>query len=173
MMQQDVLLDAVIDALDASRPWIRYRIRRFPEGEPYLRLTVAGCHMIVFVQETTWFCLSWDHSGVARLSALGDVSESPQSIVERLRQPAASRRSRSPIFAILGRLAAAAMVVVTATVVIGALLAVAVPAAGYSTARDTVRIVISALAIGAGLIAGGWTFRRLMGVRSRCRGGRR
>lgn len=172
MARPDARLMAMVDALDAAAPGVRCKIRHFPEGQPYLRLTASGSHSILFAQEDCWVCLSSDRSGTTRQGIVGDVSESPQTVIGRLGQAFGSGRSSSRRLRSLGQVGAALVVAVLAAGAGGAVLAMAVPGAPYGTTADTVRFVITVLAVTIGIAAGGWALHCLRATGDRHPGGR-
>lgn len=83
---QEVALRALGAALDVHAPTARHGVRTFPEGTPFLWLTVPGAGgATVFLEERHWICLSEpDRGGVTVQLVAGGVDDDPALVVGRL-----------------------------------------------------------------------------------------
>ncbi|MBE1561910.1 hypothetical protein [Nonomuraea africana] len=161
MDQSEKRLSEFLDALDVQLPFVRYQVRRFPEGEEFLRLSVPGAaRSTVFIQDGEWICLSETASDVTLQRALGSVEEQPEAVVGRLsfpvRVPPPLPRGIRLVRAVGFGLAAAVGTAVLAAVV----LTVLVFGNGYGYGSDAVHWTINTLAIVCGAVVGGWVGRR-------------
>jgi len=83
---QEVALRALGAALDQHAPMARHGVRAFPEGAPFLWLTVPGAGgATVFLDDRRWICLSEpDRGGVTVQLFAGGVDDDPALVVGRL-----------------------------------------------------------------------------------------
>ncbi|MEU4547559.1 hypothetical protein [Nonomuraea dietziae] len=161
MGQSDRRLNEFLDALDARLPYVRYQVRRFPEGEDFLQLNVPGtARATVFIQDGEWICLSETASDVTLQRALGSVDEQPQTVVDRLSFPARASKPRSRRARVLRAVGLGLAAALGAAVLAAVVLAVLVLGNGYGYGSDTVRSTINALAAVCGAAVGVWVVRR-------------
>ncbi|GAA2904915.1 hypothetical protein GCM10010517_71020 [Streptosporangium fragile] len=149
-------LTAVLDALDERLPGVRYRVRRFPDGAPYLRLTDLGTrHAALFLQDRQWVYLGEDRTGTAFEDVVGRFDDPPERVVGRLaaRRHVPVPRPRS------ARLAWALGIGLVSAVGAGffaaVIMAVLIPGDSYDYDLGLEK-VIDALAVVAGLGVGWW-----------------
>ncbi|WP_329082117.1 hypothetical protein [Streptosporangium sp. NBC_01469] len=159
---QEVALRALGAALDVHAPMARHGVRTFPEGTPFLWLTVPGAGgAIVFLDDRHWICLSEPgRGGVAVQLVAGGVDDDPALVVSRLMvvmtpvpRPAGGRLSRALKVGLLGLAGGAGMGVLAAL-----LMAVLVAGNGYTS--DTTIRVVYVLAALIGVATGLWVSLR-------------
>ncbi|MBB5083605.1 hypothetical protein [Nonomuraea endophytica] len=157
----DPRLEALLDALDADLPFVRYRIRRFPQGPRCAVLSVhESTRILVFVQDRQWVCVTETTAGRVSRQTLGTVEEAPKIIVSRIPllhvgRPAQGRAVRLARALGLGFAAA-----IGAGVLAAALMAILVLGNGYGYGSDAVRTSINILALVIGAAVGAWVARR-------------
>ncbi|MFF3438683.1 hypothetical protein [Streptosporangium sp. NPDC002721] len=83
---QEVALRALGAALDVHAPKAGHGVRTFPDGTPFLWLTVPGAGgATVFLEERHWICLSEPaRGGVTVQLVAGGVDDDPALVVSRI-----------------------------------------------------------------------------------------
>ncbi|MFI7539383.1 hypothetical protein [Streptosporangium sp. NPDC049376] len=150
-------LRALGTALDANAPVIRHRLRRFPEGTPFLRLRLPGASdAALFLDGRQWIYLSEPGRGAPVTEfAAGQLDDDPEVVVERLmsvmgRSQGRTWRPGRLLRALAFGFGAAALVCVLS----GLIMAVLVGGSGYVSEASTRGVYV--LAVLFGLIAGVW-----------------
>ncbi|MEV7014001.1 hypothetical protein [Streptosporangium sp. NPDC051022] len=153
-------------ALDANAPVVHHRLRRFPEGTPFLWLRLPGASgATLFLDRHRWIYLSEPGpDGPVTEFAAGRVEDDPKIVVERLMSVMVRPPRRGGRFmrllksGVLGFAAAAGTGVLSALV-----MAILVAGNGYVTETSIVWVDVLAVVIGvaAGLWVGVRWWRRL------------
>ena len=156
-VDQERALRTLEAALDLRAPVVRHRLRKFPEGAPFLWLSFPGAGgATIFLDRRQWIYLSEPKRGeVAVQLAAGQVDDDPALVVERLipvMTPVRRRRST------LVRVLVASGIGLAAGAGVGLLSAVlmAILVAGNGYLSDTTTVVVYALAALLGVVAGLW-----------------
>ncbi|MFI6292797.1 hypothetical protein ACIBEJ_14500 [Nonomuraea sp. NPDC050790] len=160
MQQPDQRMTALLDALDTWLPFVRYRLRRLPDGRPCAALRVHGTtRMLVYAHGRQWICMTESTSGTPVRQTLGTVDEPPRAIVGRITiprgKPAATGGRRVARMAGIALAAAAGASVLAAVV-----MAILVLGNGYGYGSAVVRWTIYILALVIGVSVGAWAARR-------------
>ncbi|MGJ6966637.1 hypothetical protein ACSDR0_32470 [Streptosporangium sp. G11] len=158
---QEVALRALGAALDTHAPTVRHGVRTFPEGTPFLWLTVPRAGgAVVFLEDRHWICLSEpERGGVTVQLVAGGVDDDPALVVERLMAVmtpvprAAGGLSHALRVGLLGLAGGAGAGLLAAL-----LMAVLVAGNGYTS--DTTIRVVYVLAALIGVAAGLWVSLR-------------
>jgi len=159
---QEVALRALGAALDVHAPTARHGVRTFPEGTPFLWLTVPGAGgATVFLDELQWICLSEpERGGVTVQLVAGRVDDDPALVVGRLMavmtpvpRPFGGRLKRALKVGLLGIAGGAGVGLLAAL-----LMAILVAGNGY-TSQETIRAVY-VLAVLIGVATGLWVSLR-------------
>ncbi|MBB2915370.1 hypothetical protein FHS43_006690 [Streptosporangium becharense] len=150
-------LTAVLDALDERLPGVRYRMRRFPDGVPYLRLTDLGTRRAaLFLRDGRWVYLGEDRTGTAFEDVVGRFGDPPERVVGGLaarRHVPAPRPRPVRLARALGiGLVSAAGAWIFAAVII----AVLIPGDSYDSYDSGLESLLDALTVVAGLGVGWW-----------------
>jgi hypothetical protein len=154
---QEKALRILEAALDLRAPVVRHRLKKFPEGAPFLWLSFPGAGgAAIFLDRRQWIYLSEPKRGeVAVQLAAGQVDDDPALVSERLlpvMTPVRRRRSAAV------RVLAASGIGLAAGAGVGLLSAVlmAILVAGNGYLSDTSTVVVYALAALLGVASGLW-----------------
>ncbi|MCG5218692.1 hypothetical protein [Streptosporangium sp. KLBMP 9127] len=150
-------LTGILDALDARLPSVRFRVRRFPDGVPYLRLTdLEVRRAALFVQDGQWIYLGEDRSGTAFEKVVGQVGDPPEDVVGQLVERRGVPRPRALPVRLAWALAVGVASAAGAWILLAVILALLVPGDGYIEGSQALPKLLNAVAAVAGLGIGWW-----------------
>ncbi|MFI6512567.1 hypothetical protein ACIBCT_33595 [Streptosporangium sp. NPDC050855] len=158
---QEMALRALGAAIDLHAPMARHGVRAFPEGSPFIWLTVPGMGgATVFLDGRRWICLSEPERGGTTVQLVaGTVDDDPEVVVGRLMGvltpaprslSALSLALRAGWLGLVGGVGAALLAAL--------LMAILVAGNGYTS--DTSVGVVHAIAVLIGVTCGAWVALR-------------
>ncbi|GAA3040830.1 hypothetical protein [Streptosporangium longisporum] len=158
---QEMALRALGAAIDLHAPMARHGVRAFPEGSPFIWLTVPGMGgATVFLDGRRWICLSEPERGGTTVQLVaGTVDDDPELVVGRLMgvlTPAPRSLSALSLALRAGWLGLVSGV--GAALLAALLMAILVAGNGYTS--DTSVGVVHVIAVLIGVVCGAWVALR-------------
>ncbi|MGC5014506.1 hypothetical protein ACLQ2R_27390 [Streptosporangium sp. DT93] len=158
---QEMALRALGAALDLHAPMARHGVRAFPEGTPFVWLTVPGLGgATVFLDGRRWICLGEPERGGATVQLVaGTVDDDPEIVVGRLLGVLVPPPRRLGGLSLAARAGGLGLLAGTGAALLAALLmAILVAGNGY-TSETSVGVVYSIAAL-IGVTCGSWVALR-------------
>ncbi|MFF5205666.1 hypothetical protein [Streptosporangium sp. NPDC000396] len=143
--------------LDANAPIVRHEREEFPEGTPFLRVSLPGTDDVaVFLDDRQWICLSEPKPGRVPVEFVaGRIDDDPVLVVDRLVSALVPARRRSSDLARTLKASGVGLAAGTGVGLLGMLvMAVLVGGSGYLSDTTIAAVYVLAILLGAG--AGLW-----------------